>query len=86
MDAPFNRATSFTIDNKNLETYKSFFGDNYEKFSLGSFSANFPVLEELTLNDMNTVETLDLSSCKKLTKLNLSKTTVKRVILPSKVK
>lgn len=86
LDAPFNRATSFTIDNKNLKTYKSFFGDNYEKFSLGSFSANFPVLEELTLNDMNTIETLDLSSCKKLTKLNLSKTTVKRVILPSKVK
>ena len=44
------------------------------------------MLEELTLNDMNTIETLDLSSCKKLTKLNLSKTTVKRVILPSKVK
>ena len=86
IDAPFNRATSFTIDNKNLETYKSFFGDNPHRFSLGSFSANFPVLEELTLNDMNTIETLDLSSCKKLTKLNLSKTTVKRVILPSKVK
>ena len=86
LDAPFNRATSFTIDNKNLKTYKSFFGDNYEKFSLGSFSANFPVLEELTLNDMTTIETLDLSSCKKLTKLNLSNTTVKRVILPSKVK
>ena len=86
IDAPFNRATSFTIDNKNLETYKSFFGENPHRFSLGSFSANFPVLEELTLNDMNTIETLDLSSCKKLTKLNLSKTTVKRVILPSKVK
>nr|DAH81479.1 MAG TPA: hypothetical protein [Bacteriophage sp.] len=43
-----------------------------------------PVLESLTLNNMTTLETLNLTDFNKLKEINLSETTFKRVILPSK--
>lgn len=80
----YTRLTNFTIDNNNLKTYKDFFGTNYPQYRLDVFSMKGPVLESLTLNNMTTLETLNLTDFNKLKEINLSGTTFKRVILPSK--
>lgn len=80
----YTRLTNFTIDNNNLKTYKDFFGTNYPEYRLDVFSMKGPVLENLTLNNMTTLETLNLTDFNKLKEVNLSGTTFKRVILPSK--
>lgn len=80
----YNRLTNFTIDNNNLKTYKDFFGTDYPKYRLDEFTMRGPVLESLTLNNMTTLETLNLTDFNKLKEVNLSGTTFKRVILPSK--
>ena len=80
----YTRLTNFTIDNNNLKTYKNFFGTDYPEYRLDVFSMKGPVLESLTLNNMTTLETLNLTDFNKLKEINLSGTTFKRVILPSK--
>lgn len=80
----YTRLTNFTIDNNNLKTYKDFFGTDYPQYRLDEFSMKGPVLESLTLNNMTTLETLNLTDFNKLKEINLSGTTFKRVILPSK--
>lgn len=80
----YTRLTNFTIDNNNLKTYKDFFGTNYPEYRLDVFSMRGPVLESLILNNMITLETLNLTDFNKLKEVNLSGTTFKRVILPSK--
>lgn len=80
----YTRLTNFTIDNNNLKTYKDFFGTNYPKYRLDEFAMRGPVLESLILNNMTTLETLNLTDFNKLKEVNLSGTTFKRVILPSK--
>lgn len=80
----YTRLTNFTIDNNNLKTYKDFFGAGYPEYRLDVFSMRGPVLESLTLNNMTTLETLNLTDFNKLKEINLSRTTFKRVILPSK--
>ncbi len=80
----YTRLTNFTIDNNNLKTYKDFFGTDYPQYRLDVFSMKGPVLESLTLNNMTTLETLNLTDFNKLKEINLSGTTFKRVILPSK--
>ena len=80
----YTRLTNFTIDNNNLKTYKDFFGTDYPKYRLDEFVMRGPVLESLTLNNMTTLETLNLTDFNKLKEVNLSGTTFKRVILPSK--
>lgn len=80
----YTRLTNFTIDNNNLKTYKDFFGTDYPEYRLDVFSMRGPVLESLTLNNMITLETLNLTDFNKLKEINLSGTTFKRVILPSK--
>lgn len=80
----YTRLTNFTIDNNNLKTYKDFFGADYPEYRLDVFSMKGPVLESLTLNNMTTLETLNLTDFNKLKEINLSGTTFKRVILPSK--
>lgn len=80
----YTRLTNFTIDNNNLKTYKDFFGTDYPEYRLDVFSMKGPVLESLTLNNMTTLETLNLTDFNKLKEVNLSGTTFKRVILPSK--
>ena len=80
----YTRLTNFTIDNNNLKTYKDFFGAGYPEYRLDVFSMKGPVLESLTLNNMTTLETLNLTDFNKLKEINLSGTTFKRVILPSK--
>lgn len=80
----YTRLTNFTIDNNNLKTYKDFFGTNYPKYRLDEFVMKGPVLESLILNNMTTLETLNLTDFNKLKEVNLSGTTFKRVILPSK--
>lgn len=80
----YTRLTNFTIDNNNLKTYKDFFGTDYPEYRLDVFSMKGPVLESLTLNNMTTLETLNLTDFNKLKEINLSGTTFKRVILPSK--
>lgn len=80
----YTRLTNFTIDNNNLKTYKDFFGTDYPEYRLDVFSMKSPVLESLILNNMTTLETLNLTDFNKLKEINLSGTTFKRVILPSK--
>lgn len=80
----YTRLTNFTIDNNNLKTYKDFFGTDYPKYRLDEFVMRGPVLESLTLNNMTTLETLNLTDFNKLKEVNLSGTTFKRVVLPSK--
>lgn len=80
----YTRLTNFTIDNNNLKTYKDFFGTDYPEYRLDIFSMRGPVLESLILNNMITLETLNLTDFNKLKEVNLSGTTFKRVILPSK--
>lgn len=80
----YTRLTNFTIDNNNLKTYKDFFGTDYPEYRLDVFSMKGPVLESLILNNMTTLETLNLTDFNKLKEINLSGTTFKRVILPSK--
>lgn len=80
----YTRLTNFTIDNNNLKTYKDFFGTDYPEYRLDVFSMKGPVLESLILNNMTTLETLNLTDLNKLKEVNLSGTTFKRVILPSK--
>lgn len=80
----YTRLTNFTIDNNNLKTYKDFFGTNYPKYRLDEFVMKGPVLESLILNNMTTLETLNLTDFNKLKEVNLSGTTFKRVILPNK--
>ena len=80
----YTRLTNFTIDNNNLKTYKDFFGTDYPQYRLDVFSMKGSVLESLTLNNMTTLETLNLTDFNKLKEINLSGTTFKRVILPSK--
>lgn len=80
----YTRLTNFTIDNNNLKTYKDFFGTDYPQYRLDEFAMRGPVLESLTLNNMTTLETLNLTDFNKLKEVNLSGTTFKRVILPSK--
>lgn len=80
----YTRLTNFTIDNNNLKTYKDFFGTDYPQYRLDVFSMKGPVLESLTLNNMVTLETLNLTDFNKLKEINLSGTTFKRVILPSR--
>lgn len=80
----YTRLTNFTIDNNNLKTYKDFFGTDYPQYRLDEFAMRGPVLESLTLNNMTTLETLNLTDFNKLKEINLSGTTFKRVILPSK--
>lgn len=80
----YTRLTNFTIDNNNLKTYKDFFGTDYPEYRLDVFSMRGPVLESLILNNMITLETLNLTDFNKLKEVNLSGTTFKRVILPSK--
>lgn len=80
----YTRLTNFTIDNNNLKTYKDFFGTDYPEYRLDVFSMKGPVLESLTLNNMTTLETLNLTDFNKLKEINLSGTAFKRVILPSK--
>lgn len=81
---PYTRLTNFIIDNNNLKTYKDFFGTDYPQYRLDEFAMRGPVLESLTLNNMTTLETLNLTDFNKLKEINLSGTTFKRVILPSK--
>lgn len=80
----YTRLTNFTIDNNNLKVYKDFFGTDYPKYRLDEFVMKGPVLESLILNNMTTLETLNLTNFNKLKEINLSGTTFKRVILPSK--
>lgn len=80
----YTRLTNFTIDNNNLKVYENFFGTDYPKYRLDEFAMRGPVLESLTLNNMTTLETLNLTDFNKLKEINLSGTTFKRVILPSK--
>lgn len=80
----YTRLTNFTIDNNNLKVYKDFFGTDYPKYRLDEFVMKGPVLESLILNNMTTLETLNLTNFNKLKEVNLSGTTFKRVILPSK--
>lgn len=80
----YTRLTNFTIDNNNLKAHKDFFGTNYPKYRLDEFAMRGPVLESLILNNMTTLETLNLTDFNKLKEVNLSGTTFKRVILPSK--
>ena len=80
----YTRLTNFTIDNNNLKAHKDFFGTNYPKYRLDEFAMRGPVLESLILNNMTTLETLNLTDLNKLKEVNLSGTTFKRVILPSK--
>lgn len=80
----YTRLTNFTIDNNNLKNYKDFFGTDYPEYRLDVFSMRGPVLESLILNNMTTLETLNLTDFNKLKEVNLSGTTFKRVILPSK--
>ena len=80
----YTRLTNFTIDNNNLKTHKDFFGTDYPQYRLDEFVMKGPVLESLILNNMTTLETLNLTDFNKLKEVNLSGTTFKRVILPSK--
>lgn len=82
LDPDYTRMVEFKIDNADLETYSSFFGEDYPELALTSVSANFPVLEKLTLNNMNLEEELDFSTYYKLKDLDLTGTNVKNIIFP----
>ena len=82
LDPDYSRVIEFKIDNDDLYTYKSFFGEDYPELSLSSVTANFPVLEKLTLNNMDLQEELDFSTYYKLKDLDLTGTNVKNVIFP----
>lgn len=87
LDADFSRVTDFYIDNdaltdKDHEYYSSIFGTNYPQLSLASITASFPVLQNLTLRNMNLPEELDLSTYLKLESIDLYNTTTKNVIFP----
>lgn len=87
LDADFSRVTDFYIDNdaltdKDHEYYSSIFGANYPQLSLASITASFPVLQNLTLRNMNLPEELDLSTYLKLESIDLYNTTTKNVIFP----
>ena len=81
----FDRVTNFTIDNTNVDKYNDLFGKDYPKLNISLFTASFPVVEELNLKNVPLPDILDLSKCTKLKTLNLSNSTVKRVILPANV-
>lgn len=81
----FDRVTNFTIDNANVDKYNDLFGSGYPKLNISLFTASFPVVEELNLKNVPLPDILDLSKCTKLKTLNLSNSTVKRVILPANV-
>ena len=82
LDPDYSRMVEFKIDNDELDNNKSFFGEDYPRLSLSSVTANFPVLEKLTLNNMSLQEELDFSTYYKLKDLDLTGTNVKYVIFP----
>lgn len=73
LSANFNRTIDFTINNKLAD-----FGTT----SFTKFTPKFPVIENLTLNNMTLPALLDFSEYKKLKTLSLSKTTTQQVIFP----
>jgi hypothetical protein len=82
MDADFARNTNLYIDNENLETYKSFFEEGYPALSIAKFTSNLPVLETLSLKNINLNETLDCSSYLKLKTIDLTGSQTPQVIFP----
>lgn len=81
----FDRVTNFTVDNANIVKYPELFGSDFPKLAISDYNAKLPVVEELNLKNISLPDTMDLSTYTKLRTLNLSGSTVKRVILPSNV-
>jgi hypothetical protein len=79
----FNRAIDFKIDNEEMNQYSELFASlNGKETNFTTFAAQFPVLENITLNNMELPDDLDFSSYNKLKSINLSNTTVKSVTFP----
>lgn len=79
----FNRAINFKIDNEEMNQYSELFASlNGKETKFTTFAPQFPVLENITLNNMELPDDLDFSSYSKLKSINLSNTTVKSVTFP----
>ena len=78
----FSRAIDFKIDNADMAQYKDLFAGVNEETSFTIFTPQFPVLENITLNNMTLPADLDFSSYHKLKSINLSTTTTKSVTFP----
>lgn len=82
IDADFDRNTELYIDNNNLTVYKDFFESNYPQLNIAQFISNLPVLENLSLKNINISTILDCSSYLKLKTIDLTGSQVPQVILP----
>jgi hypothetical protein len=79
----FNRAIDFKIDNEEMNQYSELFvSSNGKETKFTTFAPQFPVLENITLNNMELPDDLDFSSYSKLKSINLFNTTVKSVTFP----
>ena len=72
----YNSLISFKIDNKNRGDYAE------SAITDQTFIPQFPVAKTITMANMTLPTTLDFSNCGKLENLNLSGSTVEKVILP----
>lgn len=72
----YDHLTSLTIDNSDSEYTSSAFTDN-------NWIPNFPVAKTINLKNMNLPTTLDFSNCTKLETLDLTGSSIEKVILPS---
>jgi hypothetical protein len=94
LNANFEHMTDFTVDNDNLynidgnnKAIKPFYGElqdgvDYPEFSIAAFTASFPVLESLSLRNMQLPTGLDLSQFSKLQSVDLTNSTVHDVTFP----
>ena len=72
----------FKIDNADMAQYKDLFVGVNKETSFTTFAPQFPVLENITLNNMTLPADLDFSSYHKLKSINLSATTTTSVTFP----
>ena len=94
--ADLRHTVEFTVDNDNLydinpntgaKTIKQFYGqlpngEDYPEFQIAQFQASFPVIEDLTLNNIKLPAGLDLSKFTKLKNVDLTNAQTEDVIFP----
>ena len=81
-DPDLSRTVSFTIDNANIDSNSDLFGTEWPDTAFTGMNANMPVVETLTLNNIQLPDTLDLSKYFKLKTLDLTNAITEYVIFP----
>ena len=82
LNVNFKHATDYTVDNNELKKHIELFGENYPKLDLSAFNTRFPVVENLSLKNVQLPNVLDTSAFYKLKVLDLTGSITKYVKFP----